>query len=94
MKLLIRIMALLLVLPLVSASIEITSTIDPEFNLGDSIAVSVKIIPSKTANALVKLKLSCPEKEVPYYIYPLAAEEGKEININTPALIAFFDGDC
>lgn len=85
---------LVVILPFSSAFIEIISQLDNEYNLGDNIDFSVKIVPDKTTNALVKLTLKCTNKDIIYYIAPIELERGKEINVNALPIKAFSKGLC
>jgi hypothetical protein len=65
-----------------------------EYNLGEDIDFSVKIIPDITANALVKLTLRCTNNEILYYTAPVELEQGEEISIEAPSIKAFSEGLC
>lgn len=94
MKFLHILLILILFLPFSSASIEIMDQLDDEYNLGDNIEFSIKIIPDETITALIKLTLKCTEKEVPYYVAPIELNKGKEIIVETPPIKAFSEGLC
>ena len=85
---------LILVLPLSSASVQITNQLKDEYSLGDLIPLSIKIVPQETTDALVKLTLKCTNKEVSYYVAPLSLKENKEESINAPTIKAFSEGLC
>jgi hypothetical protein len=83
-----------ILIPVSYASMEVVSQLENEYNLGEEISFSVKIIPDVTDNALVKLTLKCTNKEVPYYIAPIELEDGKEVVVEALPIKAFSEGLC
>ncbi len=94
MKLMPLFLMLIVSLPFSYASIEITSQLNGEYNLGDDIPLSLKIVPDETANALLKSTLRCTNTEVLYYLVPVNLEQGEEVNMDIPAIKAFSEGLC
>lgn len=94
MKKFFMIFMIFLLVPIAHASVEFTGQLNNEYNLGDDIKASLKIIPEANANALVKLTLKCADKEVPYYIAPAYLEQAKETLIDAPSIKAFSTGLC
>jgi len=94
MKLGLLFVMLILVLPFSVASIGIGSGLQGEYNLGDEISFSIRVLPDETFDALVKLTMKCTEKDVPYFIYPVSLEEDVEESIDVPAIKAFSEGLC
>ena len=82
MRLMPILLMLIICLPTISASITITSELKQEYNLGDNIDVSLKITPTITTDALVKLTLKCTNKEMGYYVAPISLEKDKETEKN------------
>jgi len=94
MRLMPILLMLIICLPTISASITITSELKQEYNLGDNIDVSLKITPTITTDALVKLTLKCTNKEMGYYVAPISLEKDKETEIKAPSIKASSEGLC
>ncbi|MBU0627679.1 MAG: hypothetical protein KKC75_00685 [Nanoarchaeota archaeon] len=94
MRVYVMVLILLMVLPIALASVEVTSKLNREYNLGEDISLSVKIVSDKSANALVKCTLRCDDKDMLYYISPITVEKDIEINIDIPPIKTFSEGQC
>lgn len=94
MKYVYYLLTMLLFLPITYASIQITTPLENQYNLGDKIPLSINIIPDKTTNALIKLTLKCTNKETLYYIAPIDLKKNKELNVEAPPINAFSEGLC
>ncbi|MEA2037380.1 MAG: hypothetical protein U9O94_07755 [Nanoarchaeota archaeon] len=93
MKLPLSFLILVLVLPFSYASMEITSQLEGEYNLGDEIPLSITIIPEETTNSLIKSTMKCTNRYVTYDVKQFKIKEGEEVKIDVPT-IAIFEGAC
>jgi len=94
MKLVLPLLVLIIALPFSSASIEVISELNDEYNLGEDVSLSLKITPEESVDALVKLTLRCTNSEIIYYVAPLSLEDGVEVEVEAPAIKAFSEGLC
>ena len=93
MRFWVLVLILLMVLPIMLASVEVTSKLNSEYNLGEDISLSIKIVPDQSANVLVKSTLRC-EKDKLYYVSPIDVEKDNEIVLDIPPIKAFSEGSC
>ena len=84
---------LLLVLPIVTANIEI-SNIKDKYNLGENLLPKIEITLDQDFKGFQKTKIDC-DKELTYYAVPKTIKKGKTI-VEIPALETYEEimGDC
>ena len=85
---------LIVLTPISYASIEILGGLEGDYNLGEDIGFSLKLVSDENVDSLIKLTLKCTEKEVPYYISPLSLKKSIEKIVDAPKIKAFSEGLC
>ena len=76
----------LLLIPLVSAEIQITLPENNLYNLGDKVLPSVSIKESESHYGFFKVYIFCDNYELQYYTIPLSVEAGFRVQVAVPEL--------
>src|SRR3989338_2784269 len=79
-------MTFLLLIPLVSAEMQITLPGNNLYNLGDRVLPEISIKEAESYYGLFKVYISCDNYELQYYTIPLSVEAGFRVQIAVPEL--------
>jgi len=96
MKRLLWVLVIILLLPLISAEISITSELEDNYNLGDSIDAVFSVDSADDIDGLVKVTLDCDELDLDYYTIGINLKEGeaKSVEVSLPKITESMKGDC
>jgi class 3 adenylate cyclase len=86
MKLQTYLILIILMSPLISASIESSSTLQEKYNLGEKIKASFDLTGEEDTQATAKVSLICGEYTIDYSTTLIDIEKDRRITINAPSL--------